>query len=445
MTRLLEKGAAFESLLGRYQRSSEPAWLDELRTQAASAFASLGIPTQQEEEWRFTPLGELASTAFVASSHPQELTAVSFREAVPDTFGGWRIVAVNGRFSPELSRLPDPSAGIRVLTLAQALAEHEDFLREALGKWLPHENWPFVALNTARFEDAIVVIVRQRVQIPTPLEVLFWSASSDPRPFATHPRVLVYLERESQLSLIEIHGGQTATYLSNPVVEISLESGARMGHYRVQCDSPAAFHIGASQTLCAPGSSYHLYSVAYGAKLSRADLRIRLGGPNASALLYGLYRIDHEQVADLHSVIDHAAPHCQSWEVVKGILEGRSRGIFNGRIIVRPGAQKTDAKQTNKNLLLSREAIVHANPQLEIYADDVRCTHGATVGHIDEQSLFYLRSRGIAESEARGLLTYAFANDVLRRIELSAVREWLERHVLEAEHITIDEDLLEVV
>ncbi len=443
MSQTITEAPAYTSLAGRFCQSDEPQWLQDLRERAQALFAQKGLPDVQDEEWRFTSLRDFAKYEFI-QAEPMTPTPAQL-QGVPASFGGRRAVIVNGRLVSPLSNLPDATDGVEVLTLEQALTRAGDDVRQHLGQLLPVENLPFAACNLALFPQAIVVRVAAQARITQPLELVFWTVPNAAEPIVSHPRVFVLAEESSSISLIEVHAGTgEIPYFTNPVFEFLLKREARVVHYRVQCDTAKAYHIAASQAIVHANAAYEFFAVNFGARLSRADVRVRLLEPAAEATLYGLYRIDGDQISDLHSVIDHAAPHCPSWEVVKGILEGRSHGVFNGRIIVRPGAQKTDAKQTNKNLLLSRDAVVNANPQLEIYADDVKCTHGATVGHLDDQALFYLRSRGIQEDEARGLLTYAFANDVLRRIDVVSLREWLELSILEVEHLTFDRGLLEV-
>ncbi|MGC8741584.1 MAG: Fe-S cluster assembly protein SufD [Candidatus Sumerlaeaceae bacterium] len=443
MTQVLNDAPAYNSLVGRFSAAGEPQWLRDLREKAESLFAQKGLPDAHDEEWRFTPLGKFPRHEFTRAN--QVVPPAELLKAVPETFGGWRAVIVNGYFVPSLSTLPHPSSGVEVLALDKAIARGGSDLHQHFGRFVPMEELPFAALNTAQFCEALVVRVASQAKPALPLELIFWTIPTESDPVVSYPRVLVIAEDASRLSLIEVHAGTGDTpYFTNPVFEFHVKPGARVTHYRAQSDTTVAFHIAAIQANVRAQGAYEFLGVNYGARLTRADVRIRLAEPGAETTLYGLYRIDGDQLSDLHSVIEHAAPHCPSWEVVKGILEGRAHGVFNGRIIVRPAAQKTDAKQTNKNLLLSRDAVVNANPQLEIYADDVKCTHGATVGHLDEQALFYLQSRGIAADQARGLLTYAFANDVLRRIEVAALREWLELSILEVEHLAFDRGLLEV-
>lgn len=434
---------ADSALSGRRDISAEPVWLRQLRETGASAFAQKGLPQPDDEEWRFTPLKDFVRHEFV----PAQESSCSRADlaSIPTTFGGWRAVVVNGVLRKDLSTLPSTDENVRIYSLADILTAPHEAMIEALGSMVVPDDLPFASLNASKFADIIFIHVAQGCVVDRPLELVLWTDDSGQGEISVHPRVLLIAEQDSQVTLIEVYSGRAdATYFVNPVVEVDVRRGAKVWHYRVQRDSENAFHIGVSEARVRSGGGYNLFSVAYGAKLSRADLRVRLVEPQAEGLLYGLYRTDADQLADLHSLLDHAAPHCSSWEVVKGILEGRSRGVFNGRIIVRPGAQKTDAKQTNKNLLLSRDAVVNANPQLEIYADDVKCTHGATVGHLDDQALFYLRSRGISSDDARGLLTYAFANDILRHVHVPLLRQWLERSILEVEHVAFDKDLLEV-
>lgn len=428
---------------GRGDNSAEPVWLRQFRETGASTFAQKGFPQPDDEEWRFTPLKDFVRHEFVPAR--ERSCDRADLASIPETFGGWRVVVVNGVLCKDFSTLPPKEEKLRVYSLADILATPSVPVAETLGTMVPPDDAHFASMNAAKFSDVVFIHVAPGAILDRPVELVMWADGSSQGEISVHPRLVVIAEPDSEVTLIEIYAGRaTATYFANPVVEVDVRRRAKVWHYRVQCDSDNAYHIGVSEARVREGGSYNLFSVAYGAKLSRADLRIRLIEPQAEGILYGLYRTDAEQLADLHSLIDHAAPHCSSWEVVKGILEGRSRGVFNGRIIVRPGAQKTDAKQTNKNLLLSRDAVVNANPQLEIYADDVKCTHGATVGHLDDQALFYLRSRGISSDDARGLLTYAFANDILRHVHVPLLRQWLERSILEVERVAFDKDLLEV-
>jgi len=441
MTQVSASFPAVQGLFGWREKPEEPSWLLELRKRAAENFEKRGFPGNDDEEWRFTPLGELLKQRFCPSQRkPAESPSV---DRLPGSFGGLRVVVGNGH---ELSVPCVSHDGVRICSLSLALESRADLLSSQLGNIVLPESNPFAALNTARFDDAVVIFVPEGTVVEKPIEIVFWNMGNQGEEVAvSHPRLLVIAEPKSRMCLIEIHGGEAATrYFSNPVTEIHVGKEAKLEHYRVQIESASSYHIGATRARLEKASNYDCFAVTYGGKLSRVDIGISLCEENSSALLRGLYRIQGTQVNDFHTIIEHAAPHCESLEVVKGILEERSHGIFNGRIIVRPGAQKTDSRQTNKNLVLSRDAVVNTNPQLEIYADDVKCTHGATVGHLDETALFYMRSRGIDINTARDLLTYAFANDLLRNVALLPLREWLEREILESKHLNFDRDLVEV-
>ena len=403
-------------------------WLSRLRLAAIDRFQAVGFPTSRDEEWRFTPVGPIARGEF----RPGHAAAVRLPALEPFLFGHpeWpRLVFVNGRYDADLSA-PGAVAGVRAGNIAEAIAAGE--LESLLGREAGIEGSAFTALNTALFRDGAYVHVAAGVEVEQPLHVVFVT-SPDAGGTVAHPRNLIVVERNARASVIESYVtlAPGAAYFTNPVTEIVVGENGRIEHTRVQRESEAAYHVGLTQVAQARDSHYRSFTLTMGGAIARHNLHARHVGSNVETLLYGLYLTRGEQLADNHTAIHHDHPNSNSWEVYKGILDGHSRAVFNGKVFVKPEAQKTDAKQTNRNLLLSEAARVDTKPQLEIFADDVKCTHGATVGMLDESALFYARSRGVPLAAARKLLTYAFAAEVLAEVTLEPIREAFDRLVLD--------------
>ena len=409
--------------------SKEPAWLREIRREAMGTFERLDFPTMKDEDWHFTNVAPIAEKMF---GLPRKGGEVSEDLIARFAFGSeWNtIVFVNGR----LERIDEQSKNIRgttISTLAEEIAKDGELVRRHLSKLATPESAAFTALNSAFAVDGAVIRVAADTVVDKPIHLLFISdENAENTAIQTHN--LVFAEHHSQCTIIESYvsvGGEN--YFSNAVTEVFVAEGARIGHYKLQTESRSAFHVGTIQVQQARDSRYESFSFATGAKLSRTNVYTTLAGDAAEAILNGLYMVDGSQHVDHQTRIEHVAPNCPSHELYKGILDGNSHGVFNGKVYVHPEAQKTDGKQSNNNLLLSDGARVDTKPQLEIFADDVKCTHGATVGRLDETALFYMRSRGIGPSQAKRLLTYAFAADVLEKIELEPLKEALEAQVLE--------------
>ena len=414
--------AARESL-----RAGEPAALRQLRERAFARFVELGFPSMRQEAWRFTNLGPLARTSF-ARATPQRVTAA---DVEPWLYAGMaHLVVVDGVVSNELSHLDGVPAGVTFRSLREAITEGHPAI-EQLGRHTNLDDAPFAALNSALFEDGVLLHVGKGVVCETPLQVLFLSTGVAGEPRVHYPRLLVVAEEHSNAVLVERYAtvGEGDTFAVT-VSELVVGTDAVFDHYRLAQDGATNAQVGLQQLYCARGAHPTSYSVVTGGSLVRQDVRAVLDGEGVDAILNGLYLTRGRQHVDHQMLVEHRAPHCGSHELYKGILEDRSRAVFNGLIHVLPGAQKTDAKQTNRNLLLSNEALVNTNPQLRIFADDVKCTHGSTVGQLDEEAVFYLRSRGIGEEAAKSLLTYAFARDVIDRIKAPAVRHDLEELLL---------------
>ncbi len=410
--------------------AAAPAAVRSLRLSAITRFETLGFPTTRNEDWHFTSVAPIAEGRFTPlTSHSG---AVKPAQLAPFTFGAdWHtLVFVNGRFSPALSRGPALPDGVTVLPLARAYDELPLLVDQHLGKIASFDAHTFTALNTAFINDGAVVHVAKDVEISTPIHLLFLSDASASQGIA-QPRNLVVLDRFAKATVIESYAGlNDSAYFTNAVTEAVIADGATLTHLKLQRESAAAYHVGTLDVRQARDSHLFSFSFATGAALSRTNIYTELRGEGCGATLNGLYLGDREQHIDHQTRIEHVAPNCYSRELYKGILDGNAHGVFNGKVFVHPEAQKTDGKQTNNTLLLSDKAQIDTKPQLEIFADDVKCTHGATVGRLDETSLFYMKSRGINARTARELLTYAFAADVLETIERAEVREGLESATL---------------
>jgi len=415
---------AFRELGG----SAAPEWLAALRRAAMDEFAGIGFPTTRNEDWHYTSVTPIAERTFRNAKATTE--GPTQADVLDATIGdpAWpRAVFVNGRFDAALSSLAGVTRGVRVSTLTAALKDAPDFVAAHLGKLATWNAQAFTAFNTAFAQDGLVVHVSANLRATAPLHIIH-VADAQAAGCMLHPRLLIVVEPLAELSIVEsfvsIRG---AEYFTNSVCEATVGDGARLHHYKLQRESREAFHVGTMQVQQGRNSQFHSFSYASGAALSRTNIYSRLTGEGSEVRLNGLYLIDGSQHADHQTFAEHIAPGCASRELYKGILDGDSHGVFNGKVYVDPEAQKTDGKQTNHSLLLSNSARVDTKPQLEIFADDVKCTHGATVGRLDETALFYMKSRGIGAENARALLTYAFAAEVLETVELDALRDGLER------------------
>jgi Fe-S cluster assembly protein SufD len=403
--------AAFERLEPELAASGTPA-VHRLRKAALARFVEMGFPAAKDEEWRFTPTAALAR--------------VPFELAPADRFEG---TAGNG---------------VLVCSLAEAMKNHPALVEPHLARRADWKNHPFTALNTAFIRDGVFVHVPAGTNLEAPIVVDFKAGRVDAA-FVYQRRCLIVMGDNSRATIVEGYSGRAGEiYFTNAVTEIVVGPGAVVDHYKVQREGDKAFHQAIMQVQLGRAARFSSHAVAQGGQWVRNEVNAVFEGEGGECTLNGMYQAGGEQLVDNHTFIDHAYPHCASHELYKGILDGKARGVFNGKIYVRQDAQKTDAKQTNQTLLLSDDATINTKPQLEIYADDVKCTHGATVGQLDAESIFYLRSRGVGLAEARSLLTYAFANDIVSRIKVAEVREELERSLLQAHHLPAAESAEEV-
>jgi Fe-S cluster assembly protein SufD len=417
---------------GRFEtEAKQPSWLFPLRKAGMARFAELGFPTTKDEDWRFTNVSPIAKLPFRPVLQPAApgVSADRIAQSVFGSLPARRLVFINGHFAPSLSSPGPRLPGVRVMNLAAALAEDPAFLEQHLGRYVQTEKNSFAALNAAFFQDGGFIHVGKGVSVEEPIHLVYVSALKEPGA-ASNPRNLIIAEEGSHVTVLETHFSTVESpQFSNVVTELMAGDGASVEHLKFQDENLAAYHIASIHAQFGRNSNTILHSIATGAKLSRNSIHAHLAGEGLECVLNGLYLTRGDQLADHHMVVEHAQPHCASHEYYNGILDGRSKGVFHGRILVRQAAQKTDAKQTNKNLLLSDDATIDTKPQLEIYADDVKCTHGATVGQLNEESIFYLRTRGIGTDTARRMLIHSFAGEIIERIRFRTARDEMDRLV----------------
>ena len=402
-----------------------PQWLAEHRRDALAAFEAAGFPTTRQEAWRFTNMSPVASTVFALAA-PEADDAEAFVQAHELRESAATAVIVNGCFDETLSSFGALPLGVVVQALAASFDEDDSSARDLATAFDPAGH-PFATLNAAFLEDGVHVHVPEGAVLTAPIHVLVVTLPGD-EPVMAHPRLVIEAGAQSQATVVvSFVGGGDVPYLCNAVTQVVVGEGAVLELVVDQRESAKAFHVHRLHATCAASAILHSRAVSLGGQIVRNDLEAVLVGEGAHATLDGVYVADHSQLIDNHTSIDHAVAHCTSHELYKGILAGQARAVFNGRILVREDAQKTDAKQTNRALLLSDDAQVNSNPQLEIFADDVKCTHGAAVGQLDEEALFYLQARGLTPAEARDLLLHAFAGEVLGEITVTELRGVLEQ------------------
>ena len=420
--------AYLETLLaGQPQLPTSPlAWINALRAEAVDRLGVLTVPTMRDEEWRFTDISPLTRLSFqpvhsATSLQAADIERFYLEEAIT------RLVFVDGVYAPQLSSLAT-DGGVVVANLPAAVAAHTAAIKPHLGRHVAFHNNVFAALNTAFLHDAALIVVPHDVALAAPVHLLFIATQTE---VASYPRCLLVAESGSSVTLIEDYVAlQDEAYFINPVTEIALADQARVNHIRVQRDSDKAFHIANCAVSLGRSSNYQSVSIALGAQISRYNLNVLLA-EGAECAVAGLALIADRQLADTHTCIDHAQPHGVSRQLHKCIVGGSAHAVFNGKVMVRQGAQRTDSVQSSRNLLLTGKAHVDTKPQLEIFADDVKCAHGATVGQLDSEEVFYLKSRGLSDIVARNLLTYAFGAEIIDRIPIASLKHRLEQRVLE--------------
>ena len=400
-----------------------PAWLNERRESAARQFASVGFPTTRLEDWRFTNVSPIAEANWpLAQGGFTQAEALTAAVTIP---GAVRLVILNGQFAAGLSDLSALPKGLRIASLRDGARDATDGIETYLGKVFSIASHPFAALNTSFLDDGVAIMVTKGAVVETPIHIVVVTGGN--QPVVAHPRVLIVAGENSQVRVAQTFiGAPDTAYFNNAVIEVVVGPGALVQLYTDQRESDQAFHIANIQAHVEAKGVFESHAFSTGARIMRHDIGIGLKGEGADCTMNGVYLADGERLMDTHTSLDHAMPHCTSHEIYKGILAGKGKAVFNGRIIVQLDAQKTDAKQTNRALLLSDDATINSNPQLEIFADDVKCTHGAAVGQLDEEAMFYLQARGLNRAEARDMLLHAFAGEVIAGLKIPALREQIE-------------------
>ena len=437
MSPVAERHETYTAEYGRFSQGrggAAPAWVKARREQAQAQFAKDGFPTTRQEDWRFTNITPIAESEF-------ELAAGAFAQApalvaavtVP---GAVRLAIVNGEFAAGLSDLSALPKGLRIASLRDGARDATDGLETHLAKVFNITAHPFAALNTAFLDDGVAIMVTAGAVVETPIHIVVVTGNDLPsaasakgggQPVVAHPRVLIIAGANSQVRVAQTFIGVAGDiYFNNAVAEVVVGEGANVELYTDQRESDQAFHLVNIQAHVGAKGVFASHAFSTGSRIMRHDIGIGLKGEGADCTMNGVYLADGERLMDTHTSLDHAMPHCTSHQVYKGILAGKAKAVFNGRIIVQLDAQKTDAKQTNRALLLSDEATINSNPQLEIFADDVKCTHGAAVGQLDEEALFYLQARGLTPADARDMLLHAFAGEVIAGLKIPALREQIE-------------------
>ena len=423
-----------ESMVAQFSQretAAQPKWLALVRQVGLASFAEQGFPKLSDEDWRFTNVAPIAKLNFMLAGQiaVNGAETKTLNDSVFAALPGHRLVFVNGFFSAQLSRIKPVSGGVRIENLSAALAKDSALIEKHLGKYAHTAGNSFAALNQAIFADGAFIFVPQGAVVTEPVQLVYISSAKNSGETIL-PRNLVIAEVNSKVTVVESYISTANTaYFTNAVTEIHAGDNANVEHVKVQDEAANAFHLATIAGEFGRTSKVSVHSFALGAKLSRNNIRTKLAGEGLECILNGLYLTKDEQLADHHMIVEHAQPHCASHEYFNGILDDKSKGVFHGRIYVHPIAQKTDAKQTNKNLLLSDDASADTKPQLEIYADDVKCTHGATIGQLNDESIFYLRSRGMSQDTARQMLIHAFAGEIIERIKCEPARAVVDKLV----------------
>ncbi len=409
------------------ENANQPEWLKDLREEAFEYFTENGFPTGKNEDWKYTNVAPIAKEDFQIGK-TADLISKNIAQFIADEAKQSVLVFTNGSFNKDLSNLEEVKDAT-LLSFSEATQDEKlgEIFKAKLGAFVDFEKNGFAALNTAFIGEGVFIYLPKNTKIDVPIQLLFFTDDGK----VSFPRVLIVAEEFAEATFIESYLRTDETkYLTDAVVEISLADEAKVKHYRVQRESHAAFHIGTSGISIGRGSVYDATNINLGAKLSRHDIDFKFNAEGGEAFVDGLYMIGDDQHHDTHSVIDHALPNCVSHQTYKGIVDGKAHAVFNGKIFVRENASGTDGYQSNKNLLLSNDARVDTKPQLEIFNDDVKCAHGATVGQLEEEELFYLLSRGLNESLARNLLTYGFAEEIVNKIGIKSIKKQLDGAVL---------------
>ncbi|MDT3695921.1 MAG: Fe-S cluster assembly protein SufD [Ignavibacterium sp.] len=410
-----------ESLNG--EKTSE---FHQLRKNAINNFEKLNFPTLKDEEWKYTDITSLLNHSFFSDYNKTKISPKVISKFLFDKLEHSLLVFVNGSYSPELSKLTDIPKGVVVESIAEALKNNNPIVKKHLGSYAKNEDFFFTTLSSAFIKDGAFVYVPDGKVVEEAIHVVFYTKADDKK-IITQPRNLFVAGKNSQVTIIEHYvSDEDDIYFTNAVTEIVTDEGAVVDHTKLQEESSKAFHIARMEVDQERSSNFASHLISLGAAISRNDFNARFNDEGGECMLNGLFMINNEQLFDAHTMIDHAKPHCNSYEHYKGILQDKAKGVFNGKVMVRQDAQKTNAFQENNTILLSDEAIMNTKPQLEIFADDVKCSHGATIGKLNDEAKFYLKSRGIGEESATAILIHAFASDVITSIKIPALRDYLE-------------------
>lgn len=431
-----------EQLLGARTRLKLPGagvdWIEAMRSDNARRFRELGLPTPRDEDWKYTNIRPITRKPFIPAAGSDALSESELLAFDIPELDAHRVVLVDGCYAPGLSRADALGEGVRICGLAKAIEEDPSQVQPWLGRLAEDPEHGFRALNSAFLQDGVFIRVPDGCRIDKPIE-LCSVQRNESEEIVSQPRHLVVAGEGSRFTLIErylaVHDNR---YLTNAITEVFAGANAQVEHYKLQQESPRGYHVGSWLIEQQEGSRVTTHNVALGGAIARTDIRVRLEGAHARCGMNGVYVLTGRQHVDNHTKVDHCKPDTTSNEFYKGVLDGRSRAVFHGRVVVHPAAQRSDARQQNKNLLLSENAEVDTKPQLEIYADDVACSHGATVGQFSADALFYLKTRGVDEQTARSLLTFAFADDVIRKFELPELRTYIE-HELTSKMFSVDD------
>jgi Fe-S cluster assembly protein SufD len=397
-----------------------------IRKEAISNFSKLDFPNTKDEEWKYTNISPLLKYNFKPATTKPEVFADQVNKFLFDKLEHSLLVFINGQFEEKLSKIKDLPEGVIAGSIAKAIKEKSPVVEKHFGKYSDSKNQIFTALSTAYTKDGAFVFIPEGKIVEGPVHILFLTSSGDEN-ILSQPRNLFVAGKNSQVTIIEHFSSlDQSIYFTNSVTEIVAEENAIVSHIKLQEESKKAFHIGRMEVEQERASNFTSYAISLGGDISRNDFNCTFNDEGGESTLNGLFLLNGNQLFDVHTLIDHAKPHCNSHEHYKGILDDKSRGVFNGKVMVRKDAQKTNAFQENNNIILSNDALVNTKPQLEIFADDVKCSHGATIGQLDDDSMFYLKSRGIGEETAKTILIHAFASDVVQTIKIKAVKDYIE-------------------
>ncbi|MBS0359053.1 MAG: Fe-S cluster assembly protein SufD [Proteobacteria bacterium] len=418
---------AYEQTQSKLPGFSLP-WLKSKRDEAMQFFSEKGFPTRHDEDWKYTNVTPLMEQQFILpSKQAHRLSAERLKPYLLSEMNAHILVFVDGYFSPEFSQCNKLPSGVTLKNLSAELLENPKNIQSYLSSALNSKEHAFNALNTALMTEGAWIHIDKHVVVENPIQLLFISTQEDA---IHHYRNCIVVEENTSVNLIEQYVGlQEAPYFNNSVTEIIAKPNAQIEHVKIQQEGATSFHVGTLQVHQYQHSSVNTHSFSFGGSLVRSDTNISLKDEYSECTLNGLYVASNHQHIDHHTRVEHIKPHGTSREYYKGILNDSAKAVFNGKVLVNPGAEKTQAEQSNKNLLLSRQAEINTKPQLEIFADDVKCAHGATVGQLDEKSLFYLRSRGIEKEAAKQLLVHAFASEIINRVKWIPLRERLELYL----------------